>query len=558
MPFAPALESCSVSPVTAITAAADSVTTPPSPPPSPRHPRVRRRVAAPSASLCQAGEAANGTRALPAPERVSMDDRETPVRLKWARLRFAIIGPLLASPLEPGELSGRLAELAATPWRHPTTREVMRLSIKTIERMYYTARNDKDPLRALERKVPKHAGTHPSVSATLAAAIDQQYRDYENWSYRLHYDNLVVVAKKQPLMSPMPGYATVRRYMVDHGLLRKKRRRHGKSEGKDEGAGPVARETRSYQSAYVHALWHYDFHEGKRKVLTASGEWKKPYLLGVLDDCSRLCCHAQWYTDRENTEDLTHGLSQAIQKRGLPRSTLSDNGSPMIAAETVQGCERLGILQYLTLPRSPEQNGKQEHFWTRVEGRLMAMVEGEPVLTLALLNTATQAWVELEYHREIHGELGKTPLERYLEGPNVGRESPSSEALRRAFRMEVTRTQRRSDGTVTVEGVRFEVPSAYRALVTVRLRVARWDLSSIDLVDPRTGQHLATLLPLDKEKNADRARRVLAPVDAPPAPSREPPGLAPLLRELMAQYAATGLPPAYLPKHPKAEASEED
>jgi hypothetical protein len=187
----------------------------------------------------------------------------------------------------------------------------------------------------------------------------------------------------------------------------------------------------------------------------------------------------------------------------------------------------------------------------------MAMLEGEPVLSLELLNRATCAWVEQEYHRTVHGELGKTPIQRYLEGPDVGRDSPGSDALRRAFRMEVSRKQRKSDGTVTVEGVRFEVPSAYRTLARVRLRVARWNLSSIDPVDPRTGTHLATLLPLDKLKNADRARRVLAEVATPPAPSKRPPGLAPLLRELMAEYAATGLPPAYLPKS-RPHDSDED
>lgn len=123
--------------------------------------------------------------------------------------------------------------------------------------------------------------------------------------------------------------------------------------------------------------------------------------------------------------------------------------------------------------------------------------------------------------------------------------------------MEVSRKQRKSDGTVTVEGVRFEVPSAYRTLSRVRLRVARWDLSSVDLVDPRKGTHLATLLPLDKLKNADRARRTLAEAATPPSPSKRPPGIAPLLRELMAEYAATGLPPAYLPKS-KPHRSDED
>jgi hypothetical protein len=95
-------------------------------------------------------------------------------------------------------------------------------------------------------------------------------------------------------------------------------------------------------------------------------------------------------------------------------------------------------------------------------------------------------------------------------------------------------------------------------LLHLRLRVARWDLSSVELVDPRTGVHLATLLPLDKAKNADRKRRVLPEAASPPLASPKPPGIAPLLRELMAEYAATGLPPAYLPKGERPEPDEED
>jgi hypothetical protein len=56
--------------------------------------------------------------------------------------------------------------------------------------------------------------------------------------------------------------------------------------------------------------------------------------------------------------------------------------------------------------------------------------------------------------------------------------------------------------------------------------------------------------PLDKQANARRQRRGLEPVIdvvAPtPPPSDDP--VPALLRKLMADYAATGLPPAYLPK----------
>ena len=78
-----------------------------------------------------------------------------------------------------------------------------------------------------------------------------------------------------------------------------------------------------------------------------------------------------------------------------------------------------------------------------------------PQLTLDVLNHATQAWIEMEYNRARHSEIGEPPAERFLRGPDVGRPSPSAEELRLAFRVEETRVQRRSDGTVTIAGVSF-------------------------------------------------------------------------------------------------------
>ena len=192
-------------------------------------------------------------------------------------------------------------------------------------------------------------------------------------------------------------------------------------------------------------------------------------------------------------------------------------------------------------------------------GGLMSLIspicEGCKDLTLALLNEATQAWVELEYNRDNHSEIGEPPVRRYLAGPDVSRPSPDSAALRLAFCLEEFRTQRRSDGTLSVEGIRFELPSRYRHLERVAVRYARWDLSHVYLVDEATSAVLCRLFPLDKTKNSDGLRKSLEPGGAGPLPAPAEGGMAPLLERLMADYAATGLPPAYLPKddciHPK-------
>jgi transposase InsO family protein len=478
-----------------------------------------------------------------------------PARLRWARLRFQIIGQLLAAPPEHGELVETLKELSSRTWNHPTTGESVHFGVSTIERWYYQARNEpKDPVRALERKVHKNAGTRPSVSEALRKAMRALHRDHPTWSYQLHYDNLVSLAKNDPGLI-VPSYNTVTRSMKEMGLFRARKARVRGERG--EGAQKhEIREFRSFEVEHVNALWHLDYHECSRSVLLPTGAWKKPFLLAILDDRSRLICHAQWYLD-QTAETLVHGLSQAILKRGLPRKLMSDNGKPMLAQETQEGLARLSIVHETTLPRTPEQNAKQEVFWGQVEGRLLAMLESERELSLALLNEATQAWVELEYQRKVHSEIGQTPLSRYLDGPDLGRPSPNTDTLQRAFRRPATRTQRQSDGTISLEGVRFEVPSRYRALTRAHVRYATWDLSTVDLCDEHTGDVLCTLLPLDKNKNADGKRRVISVHEEPAQTSESKGGMAPLLRALMADYAATGLPPAYLPHRSHEETSEE-
>ena len=300
------------------------------------------------------------------------------------------------------------------------------------------------------------------------------------------------------------------------------------------------------------ALWHLDFHHGSRRVLTRQGEWVKPMLLGVIDDRSRLVCHLQWYLD-ETAESLIHALCQAFMKRGLPRALMTDNGAAMLAEETTAGLAKLGVLHQTTLPYSPYQNAKQDSLWGRVEGRLMAMLEGEATLTLDALNLATQAWVEQEYHRTRHSEIDATPLAHYLAGPNVARPCPASAVLAASFRIEVKRKQRRSDGTVSLNGDRFEIPSRYRHFEHTHLQYARWDLSRVDLVDPRTGAILCPVKPLDKSANANGQRRRLTPVKTDLSPL-QPSGLPALMTELLADYAATGVPPAYLPTTDKESA----
>ena len=469
----------------------------------------------------------------------------------WARFRFSVVGSLLSAPPARGELKAAIESLAAKTWTHPLTGREVRFAAKTMERWLYLARRERDdPVGVLRKAVRKDCGK-VSLKPALTECLAHQHRDYPHWTYQLHYDNLKALVKAEEELGPLPSYSTVRRYMVAQGLVRKPRQTPKARPGELLAAERhERREIRSYEAEYVGSLWHLDFHHGSLKVVTPRGQWQRPLALGILDDHSRLCCHLQWYLS-ETAEDLVHGLSQAMQKRGLPRALMTDNGSAMVADEFTQGLLRLGILHEKTLPYSAYQNGKQESFWGNLEGRLMEMLGKLPELTLDFLNQATQAWVEIEYNRTPHREIRCAPVERFARAPDVLRQSPSSDALRAAFRLEAGRRQRRSDGTISLEGVRFEIPARYRHFQDLVVRYPRWDLGQVDLVDRREGTVLARLFPLDRTANADGRRAILDPRSEEVSttdPSRSPAELPPLLKQLLAEYSATGLPPAYLPK----------
>lgn len=483
---------------------------------------------------------------------------------RWAHFRFSVVGVLLAAPPPRGELKGELERLAATIWKHPISGVPRVFKVKTIEHWYYQAKNEvADPVAVLQRKSRSDRNRTRAITAAAAEHLKAQHQSHPTWSYQLHSDNLRAAMKRDAslgsdLEGGAPSYASVRRYMKANGLLRRRRRRPRLGTDRDrvirapEDFEP--REVRSFEVSHVHGLWHLDFHHASRKIVDKAGLYRTPVILGVLDDHSRLCCHAQWYW-AETAESLVHALSQAIQKRGLPRALLTDNGAPMLAAETVGGLTRLGITHKTTLPYSPHQNGKQEVLWASLEGRLMAMLEGNKTLTLDELNRATQAWVEMEYNKAEHSEIGCPPYKRFIDGPSLGRESPSAESLRLAFRRETTRAQRRSDGTITLDGVRYEVPGRYRDLLRPLIRFASWDKRCVHLVDEQTGSLLCPLYPLDRGDNADGRRRTAQPPPDSPPPSQD--SGSPLLAQLIDDYEATGLPLGYL-KHTPANDHEEN
>jgi hypothetical protein len=97
-------------------------------------------------------------------------------RDRWARLRFAIIGPLLAAPPDAGALRATLTALASTTRQHPTTGLPVTFGISTLERWFYRARRARlDPVAALKTSVRTDVGRSRVMTTAVIEALTAQY-----------------------------------------------------------------------------------------------------------------------------------------------------------------------------------------------------------------------------------------------------------------------------------------------------------------------------------------------------------------------------------------------
>jgi putative transposase len=92
-------------------------------------------------------------------------DRGRGDRDRWARLRFAIIGPLLAAPPAKGHLQAALKELSERTWQHPVSGQPVRFGVSTLERWLYAARAaGDDPVTVLRTRIRADAGRSRQLS----------------------------------------------------------------------------------------------------------------------------------------------------------------------------------------------------------------------------------------------------------------------------------------------------------------------------------------------------------------------------------------------------------
>lgn len=123
--------------------------------------------------------------------------------------------------------------------------------------------------------------------------------------------------------------------------------------------------TKRFYATEINYVWHTDIHYLKNKYPLKNNETK--YMIAFIDDCSRKILYYD-IGDKKDQLFFINSLLKCIRISGSkPFILTTDNGGEFCGALSVTVLKLLEINHWRTKPYTPQQNGKIERFWRRLE-----------------------------------------------------------------------------------------------------------------------------------------------------------------------------------------------
>jgi len=345
-------------------------------------------------------------------------------------------------------------------------------SASTLEAWFYAYRAG--GFAALQRKPRKDKGSRKALSPEAIEALLQLRRQHPQLTVQVLVRRLVEQGRLQRGTFSMPS---VYRVLAAHALDRRSLR---------HAPPPLSGPTKAFETPHANELWMADLMFGPTLKL-ASGQVLYTRLFALLDDCSRLIPHAQYYL----SEDLSCFLDcfrQALSRRGLPHKLYTDRGKIFTSQHLQIVCANLQIRLLHAKPYAAWSRGKLERFFRTLQEDFEARLVLEPVPTLDALNQRLWRWLEVEYHQRPHRGLeGQSPAERFSARAVALRTADPHTDWQRLF---LHRAQRRVrlDATVSLEGRFWEVPPHLRGrIIQLRFDPFAWQRVEIWIDDRYVG-----------------------------------------------------------------------
>jgi len=376
-----------------------------------------------------------------------------------ALARHAAISWVEQELAEGHHLNRALALCSERPWGQRL------YAAATIEEWYYAHRAG--GFAALQRKARSDKGRRKALTPEARQALRQLRQEYP----QLKVQALVRRLTEQGLLlAGTFSLPSVYRFLAEEGLDRRSL--------KLAPANVLSGPTKAFETGRANELWMADMMVGPTLKLSTD-KVQPTRLFCLLDDCSRLIPHGQYYGE-EKLVCFLDCLRQGVAQRGFPDKLYTDRGKVFTCQHLQIVCANLGIRLLHAKPYHAWSRGKLERFFRTLQEDFQARLVFAPVHSLEELNQRFWQWLETEYHQRQHSSLaGLGPAQRFVQRA-LGLRLPDPDTdWQRLF---LTRAQRRVrlDATVSLEGQLWEVPVHLRGR-QVQLRYNPFDWLRVEV-----------------------------------------------------------------------------
>lgn len=370
------------------------------------------------------------------------DDGNDPRRRALALFRKDLFGELDEPGLARGEISARIAQIAARRLVLPDGRE-QRFGERTVWSWWSAYKNK--GLAGLLPRERKDKGVSREITPELLAAAIEKRKEVPSRSTKTIIKILEcerVVAKGRLARS------TLDRHLDLAGQSRRRLRTLG--------------DKRYVRMLFErpNQLWVGDYHEAPILFDPTTGRCRTVHMCAFIDHYSKLVLHAEWYTN-ERLATLEDTLKKALVKRGLPTKVYTDNGSVYRSADFAFALDHLDVRLVHSRAYVSEGRGAIERFNRTVAEQFEPEARAGRIEDLPRLNLLFEGWLEERYHREEHGSTGQAPLDRFAQDGFSPRWADPV-LVADTFRVRVRRKVHPKTSTVEVEGISFLVESFLR------------------------------------------------------------------------------------------------
>lgn len=141
----------------------------------------------------------------------------------------------------------------------------------------------------------------------------------------------------------------------------------------------------------------------------------KTYLFAWVDDFSRKILYAEYYRD-EKLPRMEDSYKKMVLRWGIPVKVYVDNGHVYSSAHFAWVLKELKVKKIHHKPYAAYCKGKVEAVMKTIKNDFQKEAQAAGFRTLAELNSALWAWIEMVYNTRVHSSTGEAPNKRFAQG----------------------------------------------------------------------------------------------------------------------------------------------